>query len=60
MRSYETPRGPLNLLATVLFFVGLALSVVLDGTPWIGIVLMVVALLLSIALLFVRWRRERR
>ncbi len=61
MRSYEPPKGPLPLLATVLFVVGLALASLL-GKPWtwIGIVVMVAGVLLSISLLVAQARSKPR
>ena len=50
-------QGPIQSLATALFFAGLGLSAVLD-TAWIGISLMVFGVLISISLLFVQWRKE--
>ncbi len=50
MRSYETPKGPMQLLGAVLFAIGLALAVLLE-TPVIGIVLIVVGLLLCMSVL---------
>lgn len=60
MRNYQTPSTPIHLLATVLFFVGLALTIAVHKTPWIGIPIMVVGLLISITLLLVqRGNRQR-
>lgn len=65
MRSYEQPKGSIQTLATGLTMVGLvisALAAVFDAASWIrwvGLVLLLAGVLLSISLLFAQWRKQR-
>lgn len=61
--QHEMPKGPIQTLATGLFFAGiglyLVLDVFLDVTPWVGLSLMAAGVLLSISLLLVQWRAKQ-
>jgi hypothetical protein len=57
MRTYQSPQGPMQMLATVLFLVGLALAAIVNP-PWIGIAVMLTGIVLSLSMLFAQWRSK--
>lgn len=57
MKSTKTAAGP--TLSTVMFVVGLALAALkIPGTPWVGIAIMVVVVLINVGLLLAQRNKQ--